>query len=77
MAWLREENDIAWFSFASKHTVSFSANVNKDRKWWDHRGPPWAAAGSTSTLEPLRVCVANRFGKGQFLVVSAHRSQPH
>lgn len=53
MAWLREENDIAWFSFASKHTVSFSANVNKDRKWWDHRGPPWAAAGSTSALEPL------------------------
>lgn len=40
LAWLRGENEIAWFSFAAKHTVSFSANVNKDRKRWDHRGPP-------------------------------------
>lgn len=39
LAWLRGENEIAWFSFAAKHTVSFSANVNKDRKR-DHRGPP-------------------------------------
>lgn len=55
LAWLRGENEIAWFSFAAKHTVSFSANVNKDRKRWDHRGPPAppAAAGSFSILESL------------------------
>lgn len=37
LAWLREENEIAWVSFAARHTVSLSAQLNKDRKP-DNRG---------------------------------------
>lgn len=32
LAWLRGENEIAWVSFAARHTVSLSAKLNKDRK---------------------------------------------
>lgn len=37
LAWLREENEIAWVSFAARRTVSLSAQLNKDRKP-DNRG---------------------------------------
>lgn len=32
LAWLREENEIAWVSFAARCPVSLSAKLNKDRK---------------------------------------------
>lgn len=80
LAWLRGENEIAWFSFAAKRTVSFSANVNKDRKRWDHRGAPrpsLAAAGSSSSWSPPWVCVDYRIGKQQFSTMLGHRTQLH
>lgn len=76
MAWLRGENEIAWFSCAARGTVSFCANVNKDGKQQDSRGllgfwkhghvdaPPWG-------------CAHCRFGKGQLSAVSDHQSRLH
>ena len=74
LAWLRGENEIAWFSFAAKHTVSFSANVNKDRKQWDHRShlPPGCCWKLLHLGAPPWVCVDYRIGKGQFSAMLGH-----
>lgn len=61
LACLREENEIAWVSFAARRTVSLSAKLNKDRKP-ETTEVSWAVqkhlcTASSAGLPPPQVCV--------------------